>query len=32
VIRFTPSLVIEEDDIKAGMARFELAVADVVNS
>lgn len=31
VIRFTPSLVIEEDDIKAGMARFELAVADVVN-
>jgi acetylornithine/N-succinyldiaminopimelate aminotransferase len=31
VIRFTPSLVIEEDDIKAGMARFELAIADVVN-
>ena len=32
VVRFTPSLVIEEDDIKAGLARFELAVADVVNS
>lgn len=31
VVRFTPSLVIEEDDIKAGLARFELAVADVVN-
>jgi len=32
VVRFTPSLVIGEDDIKAGLARFELAVADVVNS
>ena len=31
VIRFTPSLVIEEDDIKIGLARFELAIADVVN-
>ena len=31
VVRFTPSLVIAEDDIKAGLARFELAVADVVN-
>ena len=31
VVRFTPSLVIEEDDIKAGLARFELAVADIVN-
>ncbi|TMP82499.1 aspartate aminotransferase family protein [Pseudoalteromonas phenolica] len=31
VVRFTPSLVIEEGDIKAGLARFELAVADVVN-
>ncbi|GMM84250.1 aspartate aminotransferase family protein [Pseudoalteromonas sp. MTN2-4] len=31
VVRFTPSLVIEEEDIKAGLARFELAVADVVN-
>ncbi|MCF6434353.1 aspartate aminotransferase family protein [Pseudoalteromonas sp. MMG022] len=31
VIRFTPSLVIPDEDIAAGMARFELAVADVVN-
>ncbi|WP_105169612.1 aspartate aminotransferase family protein [Pseudoalteromonas sp. T1lg23B] len=30
VIRFTPSLVIPDEDIAAGMARFELAVADVV--
>lgn len=31
VVRFTPSLVITEEDIRAGLARFELAVADVVN-
>ncbi|TMP42515.1 aspartate aminotransferase family protein [Pseudoalteromonas citrea] len=31
VVRFTPSLVISDEDIKAGLARFELAVADVVN-
>jgi acetylornithine/N-succinyldiaminopimelate aminotransferase len=31
VIRFTPSLVIPNEDIAAGLARFELAVADVVN-
>lgn len=30
VVRFTPSLVIPEADIKAGMARFELAVKQVV--
>ncbi|KZN39122.1 aspartate aminotransferase family protein [Pseudoalteromonas luteoviolacea] len=32
VVRFTPSLVITEEEIKAGLARFELAVADVVNA
>ncbi|WP_325071803.1 aspartate aminotransferase family protein [Flocculibacter collagenilyticus] len=31
VVRFTPSLVIPEEDIKEGLARFEKAVADVVN-
>ncbi|MFK3863267.1 aspartate aminotransferase family protein [Pseudoalteromonas rhizosphaerae] len=31
VIRFTPSLVIPLEDIKEGLARFEKAVADVVN-
>ncbi|TMP39450.1 aspartate aminotransferase family protein [Pseudoalteromonas rubra] len=31
VVRFTPSLVIPDEDIQAGLARFELAVADVVN-
>ncbi|BBN83258.1 acetylornithine aminotransferase [Pseudoalteromonas sp. A25] len=30
VIRFTPSLVIPDEDITAGLARFEMAVADVV--
>ncbi len=30
VIRFTPSLVISEDDIKEGLSRFEKAVATVV--
>lgn len=30
VVRFTPSLVIPEADIKAGMARFELAVKQVI--
>ncbi|MEM5552429.1 aspartate aminotransferase family protein [Pseudoalteromonas neustonica] len=32
VIRFTPSLVIPLEDIKEGLARFEKAVADVVNA
>ena len=32
VIRFAPSLVIEPQDIEEGMARFELAVQDVVNA
>lgn len=31
VIRFTPSLVIPKEDIEAGLAAFEKAVADVVN-
>ncbi|TMP46190.1 MULTISPECIES: aspartate aminotransferase family protein [unclassified Pseudoalteromonas] len=31
VVRFTPSLVIPLEDIKEGLARFEKAVADVVN-
>ncbi len=31
VVRFTPSLVIPEADIREGMARFEKAVASVVN-
>ncbi|CAH9066923.1 Succinylornithine transaminase/acetylornithine aminotransferase [Pseudoalteromonas holothuriae] len=31
VIRFTPSLVIPDEDITAGLARFEMAVSDVVN-
>ncbi len=31
VIRFTPSLVIPIADINEGLARFEKAVADVVN-
>ncbi|MBD1583873.1 aspartate aminotransferase family protein [Pseudoalteromonas sp. S16_S37] len=30
VLRFTPSLVIPNEDITAGLARFEMAVADVV--
>lgn len=32
VVRFTPSLVIPEADIREGLARFEKAVADVVNA
>ncbi|WP_338362947.1 aspartate aminotransferase family protein [uncultured Pseudoalteromonas sp.] len=32
VVRFTPSLVITEADIREGMARFEKAVASVVNA
>ncbi|QXC28691.1 aspartate aminotransferase family protein [Aeromonas sp. FDAARGOS 1409] len=32
VVRFTPSLVIPEADIKEGLARFEKAVAQVVNA
>ena len=32
VVRFTPSLVILEADIKEGLARFEKAVAQVVNA
>jgi acetylornithine/N-succinyldiaminopimelate aminotransferase len=32
VIRFAPSLVIPDEDIKAGLARFERAVAAVVNA
>ncbi|AXX20145.1 aspartate aminotransferase family protein [Serratia sp. SRS-8-S-2018] len=31
VIRFAPSLVVELQDIEAGMALFELAVQDVIN-
>ncbi|CAM3781603.1 MULTISPECIES: aspartate aminotransferase family protein [Pseudoalteromonas] len=31
VVRFTPSLVIPIEDINEGLARFEQAVADVVN-
>ncbi|MBY5993064.1 aspartate aminotransferase family protein [Ferrimonas balearica] len=31
VVRFTPSLVIPEADLKEGLARFERAVAKVVN-
>ena len=31
VIRFTPSLVIQFEDIKEGLARFEKAVSEVVN-
>jgi len=32
VIRFAPSLVIPDEDIKEGLARFERAVASVVNA
>jgi len=32
VVRFTPSLIISEGDIAEGMARFEKAVAKVVNA
>jgi len=32
VVRFTPSLVISDDDIREGMVRFEKAVADVVKA
>ncbi|ROQ23321.1 aspartate aminotransferase family protein [Gallaecimonas pentaromativorans] len=32
VVRFAPSLVISEEDIKEGMARFERAVAKVVGA
>lgn len=32
VVRFAPSLVITDEDIKEGLARFEAAVADVVNA
>lgn len=32
VIRFTPSLIISEEDIRQGMARFERAVAHVVQA
>ncbi|SFC52955.1 aspartate aminotransferase family protein [Pseudoalteromonas denitrificans] len=32
VVRFTPSLVIPDTDIREGMARFEKAVADVVKA
>tara|TARA_R110000868_G_scaffold53389_3_gene167670 strand:+ start:5287 stop:6492 length:1206 start_codon:yes stop_codon:yes gene_type:complete len=31
VIRFAPSLIIPDEDIKAGLSRFERAVAKVVN-
>lgn len=31
VVRFTPSLVIPNEDIAEGLARFEKAVAAVVN-
>jgi acetylornithine/N-succinyldiaminopimelate aminotransferase len=30
IIRFAPSLVIPEEDIKIGLARFEKAVASLV--
>lgn len=32
VIRFVPSLIIDEDDIVQGMAKFANAVAQVVNA
>ncbi len=32
VVRFAPSLVITDEDIAEGLARFERAVADVVNA
>ncbi|WP_299080026.1 aspartate aminotransferase family protein [uncultured Paraglaciecola sp.] len=32
VVRFTPSLIIPDEDIQEGLARFERAVAKVVNS
>ena len=32
VIRFAPSLIIPDEDIKEGLARFERAVAKVVNA
>jgi len=32
VVRFAPSLIIPDEDIKAGMAMFEQAVAKVINS
>ncbi len=32
VVRFAPSLVIPEADIKEGLVRFEKAVAQVVNA
>ena len=32
VVRFTPSLVIPDADIREGMARFEKAVASVVSA
>jgi acetylornithine/N-succinyldiaminopimelate aminotransferase len=32
VVRFAPSLVITDEDITEGLARFERAVADVVNA
>ena len=31
VVRFAPSLIIPDEDIKEGLARFERAVAKVVN-
>ena len=31
VVRFTPSLIISDEDIQEGLARFERAVAKVVN-
>ena len=32
VIRFAPSLIIPDEDIKEGLMRFERAIADVVNA
>ncbi|NTS78876.1 aspartate aminotransferase family protein [Catenovulum sp. SM1970] len=32
VLRFAPSLVVSEDDIKQGLARFEQAIAQVVSA
>ena len=32
VVRFAPSLIITEEEIRDGMARFERAVANVVNA
>ena len=32
VVRFAPSLIISEEEIRDGMARFERAVASVVNA